>query len=130
MKALSVKQPWAEMILSGKKTIEVRTWKTDYRGDLLICSSLRYDWNCANQAIPDRPYYRPHSLICGQALCVVNLIACRPFEWTDEWNSFVQFQKDLKLFAWILSDVKRIKPFPVKGKLKLFEVNYEFQNQN
>ena len=32
MKALSIRQPWAELILQGRKTIELRTWKTCYRG--------------------------------------------------------------------------------------------------
>lgn len=41
MKALSVKQPYADLIACGRKTIETRTWKTNYRGPLLICSSLK-----------------------------------------------------------------------------------------
>ena len=39
MKALSIQNPYAHIILCGEKTIENRTWKTKYRGDLLICSS-------------------------------------------------------------------------------------------
>jgi hypothetical protein len=34
--ALSIKQPWAALIVAGKKTIEVRTWKTTFRGPVLI----------------------------------------------------------------------------------------------
>ena len=34
--ALSLKQPWAALLVSGRKTIEVRRWATDYRGELLI----------------------------------------------------------------------------------------------
>lgn len=34
--ALSVRQPWAWMIIHGHKRIENRTWKTYYRGPLLI----------------------------------------------------------------------------------------------
>lgn len=34
--ALSVKQPWAELIMEGRKSVEVRTWTTDYRGPLYI----------------------------------------------------------------------------------------------
>jgi len=30
--ALSIKQPWAELILRGRKQIEVRSWSTAYRG--------------------------------------------------------------------------------------------------
>jgi hypothetical protein len=31
--ALSVQQPWAELIISGRKQIEIRNWSTNYRGD-------------------------------------------------------------------------------------------------
>ena len=42
MKALTIKQPWAGLIISGMKNIENRTWKTDYRGKLLIHASSTY----------------------------------------------------------------------------------------
>jgi len=38
MKVLSIKPPWAGLILDGIKDIENRTWKTVYRGPLLIHS--------------------------------------------------------------------------------------------
>jgi len=38
-KALSVKQPYAALICAGIKTVENRTWKTSYRGGLLIHAS-------------------------------------------------------------------------------------------
>ena len=41
MKALSVHPVFAMKIFSKEKTIELRTWKTDYRGDLLICSTQK-----------------------------------------------------------------------------------------
>ena len=34
--ALSLKQPWAALLVHGLKTIEVRTWPTDRRGKILI----------------------------------------------------------------------------------------------
>jgi len=36
IKALTVRQPFAHAIITGEKRIEYRTWKTDYRGPLLI----------------------------------------------------------------------------------------------
>ncbi|KVZ27004.1 hypothetical protein WL14_00740 [Burkholderia cepacia] len=39
MKALSIRQPWAHLIVSGYKDIENRTWRTSYRGPLLIHAS-------------------------------------------------------------------------------------------
>ena len=39
MKVLSIRQPWASLIMYGYKTIEFRTWKTSYRGKFLIHAS-------------------------------------------------------------------------------------------
>lgn len=36
MKALSIRQPWAWLIVNGFKDIENRSWNTKYRGPLLI----------------------------------------------------------------------------------------------
>jgi hypothetical protein len=36
MKAITIKQPWATIIAEGYKEYEFRTWKTRYRGDILI----------------------------------------------------------------------------------------------
>lgn len=39
MKALSIRQPWAWLIVNGHKDIENRTWATKFRGPLLIHAS-------------------------------------------------------------------------------------------
>ena len=36
MKVITIKQPWASLIASGIKEYEFRSWKTNYRGKLLI----------------------------------------------------------------------------------------------
>ena len=36
---LSLKQPWAELVVSGKKMIELRSWNTNYRGEFYIHAS-------------------------------------------------------------------------------------------
>jgi ASCH domain len=38
-KCLSLKQPYAELIVSGRKTIELRKWNTRFRGEFLIHAS-------------------------------------------------------------------------------------------
>jgi len=45
IKAISLKQPWANLVASGKKTIETRTWKTPYSGPILIVSSKKRQLN-------------------------------------------------------------------------------------
>jgi len=47
MKAISIRQPWAWLIIAGHKTIENRTWPTKHRGDIQIhaakgCTQLEY----------------------------------------------------------------------------------------
>lgn len=108
MKSLSVRNPYAHLILIGEKPYEFRSWRTDYRGDLLICSS-------ANPKIKNT--------ICGYALCVVRLNDI--FEVTAKnYREFGLDEKpDGKLYAWQLTDIRVIKPFPVKGKLNFFNVD-------
>ena len=43
MKCLSLKQPYAELLVSGKKTIELRNWNTIFRGKFLIHASKNVD---------------------------------------------------------------------------------------
>ena len=104
MKALSVRQPWASLIASGKKTIEVRSWRTHYRGPLLICAAKK-----------------PRGLgAVGVALAVVNLVGVRRFQRGDARAAC--FEATTDQFAWLLGNVRRIDPIPVTGKLKMFDV--------
>lgn len=127
MKALSVRQPWANLIASGVKTIEIRTWKTKYRGNLLICASKKID-GAAESAFKRTIYQfelKPSDL--GVAVCVANLIDCRRMN-RDDTQAALCNPPDAGAYAWVLEDVKRIKPFHVKGQLGLFEVEFAKQN--
>ena len=39
MKCLSLKQPFAELVVTGRKTIELRRWNTHFRGEFLVHAS-------------------------------------------------------------------------------------------
>ncbi len=120
MKVLSLKQPYAELILQGKKTIEIRKWRTSFRGEFLIHSSK----------IPDAAAMQkfnfnslPNGFILGKA----KLIDVK--EYKDEKD----FLKDKELhladfsfgrFGFILEEVQRIKPIEAKGNLNFW--NYSF----
>ena len=43
MKAITIKQPFATLIAEGLKEYEFRTWKTKYRGDILIHAGKSVD---------------------------------------------------------------------------------------
>ena len=104
MKALSIKQPWANLIASGQKTIETREWATAYRGPILLVSSKV-------------PKIEP----AGCAIAVAELIDCRPMTKADELAAQCPIYPNA--FAWILRNVKAIEPFPVKGQLGIYDVN-------
>jgi hypothetical protein len=42
-KCLSLKQQYAELLATGRKTIELRTWNTKFRGEFLIHASKKID---------------------------------------------------------------------------------------
>jgi len=102
MKAISIKQPWANMIRDGLKTIETRTRSTTHRGELLICSSKS-----------------PSIYPAGYALAIVDLMDCRPMEKADEEAARCEVYPGA--WAWVLRNVRPISIFPVRGQLGLFE---------
>ena len=106
MKALSFKQPWANLIASGKKTIETRSWGTDYRGEILIVSAKR-----------------PKIAPAGFAVAVARLVECRPMTLSDERAAMCEVYEDA--VAWVLRDIRPLRPFPVTGQLGLFDVKVE-----
>ena len=94
MKALSVRGDYIMDIIAGKKKIEYRTWKTNYRGPLLMCSTAKKVAGAAP----------------GYAICVVNLKSIQYFPFED-------------LYYWNIELADVIKPIHVKGQLKLFNVD-------
>ena len=118
MKALSLRQPYASFIAIGRKTIETRTWQTNYRGPLLIVSSK----GKMDRDVPHAGLFN-FKLPFGMALATVDLIDCRPMRMEDVKAAMYPYHPDL--YAWELSNIKKIDPFPVKGQLRLFEVDYK-----
>lgn len=124
MKAISVKQPWAWAIAEGYKTIETRVWSTTHRGDLLIVASLKPDQLVLDAFTEEFGYaVLARQLEYGKALCTARLIDCRPMTKADEEAARCDVYDGA--FSWVLEDVRKIKPFPVKGRLGLYEVDYE-----
>ena len=99
MKALTVRQPWASLIAQGKKTVELRTWATKYRGPLLITVSAKKHG--------DHP--------TGCTLCLVNLVDCRPATRSDARAACCNPAQDE--YAWLLADATPLQQLPIKGRL-------------
>ena len=41
MKCLSICQPFAELIIQNRKTIELRKWNTNFRGEFLVHAPIK-----------------------------------------------------------------------------------------
>ena len=103
-KAISLKQPWANLVASGKKTIETRKWTTLYRGDLVICSSKN-------------PKIHP----AGYALCIAELYRIEPMKKEHEDKACIKVYPGAN--SWFLINIRPFrKPIPVKGKLGIFDL--------
>ena len=108
MKALSIRQPYAEYIASKKKTLEVRTWRTHYRGPLTICSRQK----------PDDPEFKHWPL--GKTICKVELTEVRPMKRKDAKAAMCPYDPDC--YVWELKLIKRVRARAVKGKLGIFNL--------
>lgn len=112
VKALVVKQPWAGLILAGRKTIELRTWQTTYRGDLLLCAGAAVDPRGKRWGIEE-----PR----GVTLAVVRLVTVRLAADSDESAAcFKPSDFADVVYAWELENIRHVKPQKIRGQLGLF----------
>ena len=116
--AISIKQPWAELILQSKKTIEIRPWDNPYRGDLYLHTGKMADgYKIFTLNMPD--------VFRGGYVGVMELTTIVPFtpERWEKWRKQHLSEKPFRpgLYAFIIRNARRfIQPIPGPGELKLF----------
>lgn len=131
MKTLTVKQPWSYLLCSGLKDIENRTWKTNYRGTILIHSSAKgidyrnpnslftkEQWNAIPKGIQEK-MITMEVITDGAIIGSVEIVDCvqnHPSVWAEKgvWNWVV---KNQKIFDSQITNVK--------GKLMLWDYDIE-----
>jgi len=118
MKALSIRQPWAWLIVNGYKDIENRSWNTKYRGPVLIHASARAvapeDYlealsisRSLGVHLPGRDEFR-YGGIVGMAT-ITGTCESSPSPW---FFGPVGFQ---------LKDARVLAFYPLRGRLSFFE---------
>lgn len=129
MKCLCIKQPWAQLILLGYKTVENRSWQTSYRGELLIHASKTFDWEGFEWL---RRTHLPllKSQVVVEGLCnvprggIVGKVDLLGIDAPRTGHRHATVYRDINQFGWNLAN-----PYPFKhiiecpGKLRLFEVS-------
>jgi len=126
MKALSFRQPRAEQIILGLKTVDVRTWHVHYRGPLVVhASSKRRDGRCRLLG------FDPDALAYGALIGTVELIDIVPLDEAtyealrDEHLLDTPFP-GAPCYAWHLATSRRFDaPIPYRGRMRLFNVDVE-----
>lgn len=130
MKVLSIQEPYATLIAEGYKKIETRSWKTNYRGDILIHASVskKYLKSITDSKVIE--LLQNIELNYGKIICKATL--------TDCVEMTMDFIKEIKndsqeyslgiyekgRYAWILTNIEPLtEKLPVKGKLGLWDYN-------
>lgn len=132
---LSVRQPWAYLIVAGLKDVENRTWKTNYRGELYIHAGKAFDWDAlpfiqANHVdvwqtiaqqfhllgwvIPRREITNSMRGQLGAIIGRVNLIDCGR-------SKSIWAQPEVA-YHWQVGNAQSIVPIPMRGQLGLFQI--------
>ena len=118
MKALSIRQPWAWLIVNGYKDIENRTWSTDFRGRVYVHAGRKIksgDFPEQRDYIRESRITLPEELPLGAIVGEVTITECLDVS-SNPWFCGP--------FGFLLSEpVAYDNPIPYRGQLGFFGVN-------
>ena len=122
MKCLSICQPFAELIVQGKKTIELRKWNTKFRGEFLVHAAKNIlEEDCKRMKIS------PKTVTTGAIIGKVNLVDVKKYDSDKELKAdkknhhSISENTNIK-FGLILEKPKKLRvPIEYSGKLNFFE---------
>ena len=122
MKVLTIKEPWATLIIEGYKKYEFRSWKTNYRGKILIHAGMSLEKDMLER-------FKDYNLNCikgaiiGEAEIVDCILVDEKFNEKLRKIDPVVYGKSnhVEKYAWKLENiVKYDNPIYIKGKLGLW----------
>ncbi len=130
MKALSMKQPVPELILEKKKTIELRTWNTKFRGKFYIHAS-----NGFFESWMERFNFDKNKITKGAIVGTAEIVSVKQYNNIKEFESdkekhLGEKPKKLPMYGYLLSNPQRLeKPIQYKGQLNFFDVKIQNRGQ-
>lgn len=141
MKAITVLQPWAWLLVSGKKRCETRSWKTNYRGEILIHAGKKDMTATMRQTIFEAVYMKQAGvfktkMITGAIIGKAVLVNCVQIDEAiqelirkqhfDEY-AFGCFSPGR--YAWVMEDPVLFDTLiPARGRQGLWNWEGEIQN--
>lgn len=131
MKVLSLLQPWASLVVMGMKKVETRSWRSAYRGELLIHASSGKKGGILITEPPFKKHisdfhYLPFSAIIGKVI-LEDIMPVEALDFSDahlnlltlEEKAFGDYTKGR--YAWLLLEpVEFKKPILIKGSLGIW----------
>jgi hypothetical protein len=122
MKAISIRQPWAWLIVNGHKDIENRTWPTKFRGRVLIHASkgmTRAEYEDVEDFADGLQLPAREELERGGIVGVATIVDCVPAaRRTSPWHMEDQF-------GFQIADARSLPFVECKGALGFFDVPEE-----
>lgn len=116
MKAISIRQPWASLIVAGIKDIENRSWTTAYRGKVLVHASKKIDKKAmklvAKMGLGPN-FIKTMEQYTGGIIGEIEIVDCVKKS-DSQW-----FEGP---FGFVLKNAKPMEFLPLLGQLGLFEV--------
>ena len=141
VKVLSIRQPWAWLVVSGLKDVENRTWTTDYRGVVYIHAGKTFDWGAIRWLFETSAAYPSLVGVMWQVLSRFGLDASDastgtpPTRHQEELGALVgkatlcdvtdgsdSVWAEPGCWYWCFRDPKAITPVPMPGRLGLYEI--------
>ncbi|MCW5851350.1 MAG: ASCH domain-containing protein [Anaerolineae bacterium] len=113
---LSVRQPWAWLIIHGGKDIENRSWRTNVRGRILIHASRSMEYSDEEAAEVCREYCvePPPTFDRGGVIGSIEIVDCV----TDHESSWFEGE-----YGFVLSDPQPLPFYPCSGRVGFFDVD-------
>lgn len=128
MKVITIKQPFASLIAAGIKEYEFRTWRTKYRGDILIHAGKGVDKKAMEKFKEYNLEYPSGCIIAKATITDCIKIDNEARKMLDKKNSLVYSSiikhTDWEGYGFKLEDVTKINPIEVNGKLSLWDYDY------
>lgn len=123
-KAITLTQPWAQLVATGKKQVETRSWSTHYRGPLYIHAAKGFPAKARRFAAEQfgNPGVMGHMPL-GVIVARCYLLDCRPVEHmsvSEQERKYGDYSPGR--YAWILTNIEQLEPIPCKGMLGLWEI--------
>ena len=123
--ALSIRQPWAWLIVNGFKDIENRDWPTHFRGEMLVHAGQTLSRRDYNETVEDLQLMGlyPPGLPAYDHLQRGGLVG-----WTRVVDCVEQHPSPWKMpggYGFVLRDSRPIPFVPFKGRLGFFNVPRE-----